>query len=399
MKNLLLPFAAALLPALASAQDLLVRASRIAVTPDTVMSPGQMLVRQGKIAYLGDDIPTETRNRAKLVDYGQATILPGFVMVSTTLGQDRDLAEASIAFTPDLRASEAFDPWDEDLLKLPQHGITAVALSPSPRNVAGGLQALVKPGREQGLLAASELQLVLSLSAAARNPEREPTSLMGQKEMLRQAFQVARDGANFGGKNAGTEIGILREVLQGTRRAFVHANSFAELSAALDLARDFGLAPVLVGCAEGHKLLARLAQQQVSVVLPALLPESPPRLLQLPAQLAAAGVPFAFGGSATQLRMSAVLAVRNGLSRPAALHALTLGPARLLEQQAVQYDHQARIGSLRQDHAADFVVFDGDPLDLDAAHVATWVHGELVAGKPAAAHSPSTTSASLGERR
>lgn len=393
MKKLLLPFAAALLPAFAGAQDLLVRASRIAVTPETVLSPGQLLVRQGKVVYVGDDIPTETRNRAKLVDYGQATIVPGFVMVSTTLGQDRDLAEAAIAFTPDLRASEAFDPWEEDLLKLPHHGITAAALSPSPRNVAGGLQALVKPGREQGLLAASELQLVLSLGAAARNPEREPTSLMGQREMLRQAFQVARNGAN-----AGPEAGILREVLQGTRRAFVHANSFAELSAALDLARDQGFAPVLVGCAEGHKLVTRLAQQQVSVVLPALQPESPRHLLQLPAQLAAAGVPFAFGGAATQLRMSAVLAVRNGLSRTVALQALTMVPARMLEQQAVAYDHQARIGSLRQDHAADFVVFDGDPLDLDAAHLATWVHGELVAGKPAPAPTNRTPSATAGER-
>lgn len=393
MKNLLLPFAAALLPAFAPAQDLLVRASRIVVAPDTVLSPGQMLVRQGKIAYVGDDIPTETRNRAKLVDYGQATIVPGFVLVSTTLGQDRDLAEAAIAFTPDLRASEAFDPWEEELLKLPQHGITAAALSPSPRNVAGGLQALVKPGREQGLLAASELQLVLSLSAAARNQEREPTSLMGQKDMLRQAFQFAR-----GERNLGPEAGILREVLQGTRRAFVHANSFAELSAALDLSRDLGFAPVLVGAAEAHKLMARLSQQQASVVLPALVPGADRRLLELPAQLAAAGVPFAFGGAPTQLRMSAVLAVRNGLPRSAALQALTLAPARMLEQKAVQYDHQARIGSLRQDHAADFVVFDGDPLDLDAAHIATWVQGELVTGKPATTTPPSTNSAT-GERR
>ena len=93
----------------------------------------------------------------------------------------------------------------------------------------------------------------------------------------------------------------------------------------------------------------------------------------LPAQLAEANIPFCFGGSPERVRLSAVLAVRHGLSRPAALAALTRTPATMLGQQAA-------VGSLRQGCAGDFVVFAGDLLDLGARHVATWVDGKLVVG-------------------
>ncbi|MCK5944616.1 MAG: amidohydrolase family protein, partial [Planctomycetes bacterium] len=74
-----------------------------------------------------------------------------------------------------------------------------------------------------------------------------------------------------------------------------------------------------------------------------------------------------------QLRLSAALAVRHGLGREAALAALTRTPATLLGKQAV-------VGSLRQGCSADFVVFDGDLLDLASRHVATWIDGARVSG-------------------
>lgn len=383
--------AAALVVPFASAQDLLVQASRIVIAPDTVLTDGQLLVRQGKIAYVGSDIPAEARARATVVDYGQAWIVPGFVLASGQLGQERDLAEGSLAFTPDLRAAEAFDPWQEELQALGTFGITALGLSPSPRNVAAGLAALVKPGssrkdaKQGGQLAAPELQLVLSLTEAARNQEREPTSLMGAKDLLRQTFTAAGSATQ-----GGPDLAVLRQVLGGTRRVFVHADTFAELSAALDLARDFRFEPVLVGAREAEKVLGRLVQQKAGIVLGTLSPEARLQQLRLPGQLAQAGVPFCFGGRPDQLRLSAVLAVRAGLDRTTALQALTRMPALLLDQQAT-------IGSLRQDHAADFAVFTGDPLDLDARHLGTWVAGVRVHGeapkptKPAA--TPSSTAA------
>lgn len=355
--------------ATARAQDLLVQCKRLVVAPDTVLTDGRMLVQKGVVAYLGAEIPAEARANAKVVDCGDATVVPGFVLANTTLGQERDLAEGSIAFTPDLRAGEAFDPWQEDLGKAAAAGVTSLGLAPSPRNVAGGLLALVKPGAEHGELAAPDLHAQFSLVEAARNPERAPTSLMGAKELLRTTFQAARAGAQ-----GGPDAAVLRQVAQGTRRAFVYADTYAELTAALDLAREFGFEPVLVGARDAEKLLPRLVQQKASVVLGPLVPEARQAVLALPTKLAEAGVPFAFGGRPEQLRLSAVLAVRAGLDRKTALGALTRVPARLLDQENA-------LGVLRAGHAADFVVFGGDPLDLDSAHVATFVGGVLVRGK------------------
>ena len=376
--------------ATATAQDLLVRAQRVVVAADTVLDDGTFLVRQGKIAWIGADIPVEARARAKVVDYGASTIVPGFVLAQTTLEQEPDLAEASLAFTPDLRASEAFDPWHERLLELPRHGVTSLAFSPSPRNVAGGIAAFVKPGREQGTLVAPELHLTLSLTAAARNPERQPTSLMGAMDLLRTTLTAARTGTQ-----TGPDAAVLHQVLQGTRSVFVHADTFAELNAALDLSRDFGITIALVGAREAAKVLPRIVQLKASVVLDTLLPEARRAELRLPTLLAEAGVPFCFGGRPDRLRLSAVLAVRNGLDRRTALQALTRMPAVLL-------DRQSAVGSLRQGTAADFVVFRGDPLDLDSAYVATWIDGERAAGsdaepatKPAA---PAATATAAGDR-
>jgi imidazolonepropionase-like amidohydrolase len=353
------------------AQDVLVKAKTIVVAADTVLTDGAVLLRQGKVAYVGNDIPAEARAQATVADYGDATIVPGFVLPPTTLGRDRDLAEGALAFTPDLRAVEAFDPWQEELQKLPAHGVTSLVLAPSPRNVAGGLGALVKPGSSKeagGSVVTPELHLQLSLSQAARNPERQPTSLMGAIEMLRLAFTAAKDGTH-----SGPDAAVLRSVLQGGRKVAIAADSFPELVAALDLAKEFGFEPVLVGARDAEKVLPRLAQQKASVVLDPLGFDQRQARLQLPTRLAEAGVPFCFGGNAQGLRMSAVLAVRNGLDRKTALAALTRTPAMLFDQSTL-------VGSLRQGCAGDFAVFTGDPLDLTSAHVATWIGGVRACG-------------------
>lgn len=351
-----------------TAQDLLITSKRIVIAPATVLSPGALLVRDGKVLYVGDEIPTEAKSAARKVDYGDATITPGFVLAQATLGQDADLAEAAFAFTPDLLAAEAFDPWHEDLSVLPREGITSLALSPSPRNIAGGIAALAKPSAKGGRIANRELYLQLSLTTAARSQQRAPTSLIGALDMLRTAFTDAKQGLQ-----GGPDIAIIRQVLDGSRRVFVHANTYTELSAVLDLARDYGFEPVIVGGADAEKVLARLVSQRAGVVLGTLTPEMRLSQLHLPAKLAEAGVPFAFGGNPKFLRLSAILAVRNGLDRNIALQAMTRSPAMLLGQEAV-------VGALRSGCSADFNVWSGDPLDLDSSHLATWVDGVLLAG-------------------
>ena len=368
-------------------QDVLVQASKIVVAygadaaQSTVLENSAVLIRGGKVAFVGSDIPAEARNAARVVDYGSATISPGFVLAVSTLGRDADFGEGALAFTPDLRVAEAFDPWLEQLEQLAASGVTSFGLSPSSRNVAGGIGAVGKPGKSQGRIAVPEAFVGFSVAQVARNQERQPTSLMGAREMLRESFEAARTGVEVG-----PDLAVLRQVMSGQRPAFFFADTYAELNAVLDTGNNFNLATIILGAREADRLLGKLKERSAGVVLSTLTPQARLAELELPAKLKQAGIPFCFAGRPDQLRISAALAVRHGLDRNSANAALTRTPATLLGQQAT-------VGSLRQGCGADFVVFSGDLLDISARHIATWIDGEEVVSNNHGASNPTTNNA------
>ena len=99
------------------------------------VEPGEFLVRDGKIAFVGTEIPAEARGRARSVRFSDATIVPGFVVAHATFDLERELAERAVALTPDLLAKDAFDPADEKLARLPSlRSLTSGA--PNPINGA-----------------------------------------------------------------------------------------------------------------------------------------------------------------------------------------------------------------------------------------------------------------------
>lgn len=367
--------AAAALALPLAAQDLLLRAAHVVVAPDTVLSPGRVLVREGKIAFVGDEIPGEVSQRARELDFGAAYVVPGFVLPHTTLGQEQDLAERAVALTPDLLAKDGFDPFGEALQRLPHHAVTSAALAPASTNVAGGIASLVEPALQHGNVRQDALYAKFALVQNARSPERPPTSLIGAVDLLRQAFADARTGAL-----QGPDGQALMAVARGERRAFVHADQRAEILAALALCKELGIAPVLLGGAEAGDCLVELQRARAAVVLAPLRPELRDSQLALPAQLEKSGLSFCFAGLPSTLRTSAALAVQHGTSRKTALAALSRTPAELCGIAATH-------GSLRRGCDADFAVFSGDPLDLASRQVAVFGDGVLLHGempKPAA---------------
>lgn len=347
----------------AQAPDQLLRAKRIVLAPDTVLEPGALLIRAGKVAYAGDGIPAEAIAKAERVDFGTATITPGFVLSYATLGQDQNLGELAFSLTPDLQVAEGVDLWHKELSKLPGSGVTAAAMAPSERQLVGGIAALLKPGADGASIGDADLPLHMSLTPNALSQDRPPTSLMGALDLTRTAWRDAAAGVR-----TGADMAVLRQTLDGSRKLFVRADARREIFAALNFAREFGLQLTIVGAAEAKDAITRLAEQKVGVVLGTLTAEAKLELLELPAALARAGVPFAFSGQAEQLRLSAALAVKHGLDRRTALAALTRTPAQLLGSAATS-------GSLREGSAADFAVWSGDPIDLASRHLSTWIGG------------------------
>ncbi len=347
-----------------SAARLILRAGDPVLTGDDA----RLAVRGGKVVAVGGEITPGMTQRARVSRFEGATIVPGFVAPHTDLGLGGDLAEPIDAFTPHLDAADAFNPFDDRLDELAKTGVTSAVLSPLSANTFGGRAALVRSGELAGQVVTRDCYLKMALVQESLDQQRYPTSRMGAADMIRSAFAEANSPLGV----QTPEFAALRAVLDGSLGVAVHARTHAEITTTLDVLGPLGIDPVLLEAAEVDENLDRLTGTGVRVTLPGLRFDSPERLLELPAKLAEAKIPFAFmAPDGRWLRRSMALAVRHGLSRELALAAATSVPAEI----AGADDH---VGSLRVGRDADFAIFHGDPCDLTARLLAVRVAGRAV---------------------
>ncbi|MFO1054889.1 MAG: amidohydrolase family protein [Planctomycetota bacterium] len=364
------------------AQDVkttVVEASHVVLAPGEVLDgeAARIAFRDGKIVAVGREIAADVIARATRIRLPEgAVVVPGMIVLHDQLGLAGDLAETIDAFTPELRAADAFDPFDRVLPRRAQSGITSVLLAPTSTNTFGGIAALVKWNGTRGVVASAEGYLKMALVGSSLSRERYPTSRMGAAELIRGAFADARDPL----RGSTPALAVLREAADGGRRVLIHASSHAEVSGALDIAAEVGITPILLDVVEIEDCLPRLRGKPISVSLRALGWNSEEKALDAPAKLAAAGVRFSFcSADGRGLRRSAALAVRHGLDRKTALDAITRIPAE-------QSGFGDRLGSLRVGRDADFDVFDGDPIELTSRLLEVWVDGRR---QPIASAAPS----------
>jgi len=384
-----------------------VKATRIVIAPDTVLENGAFLIRDGKIALIGSEIPKGASRGAQILDFSGKTVVPGFVNPHSHLGLGLDLAESVTAVTPDLKATDAFDPFDEILLDNARGGVTTIGLAPLSMNAFAGIAGVIKTG-EMGKVLAEHSYLKIALVQESLNQNRYPTSHMGAMELIRTNFKDAKETIAA----PTPESRVLRDVLAGSLPVAIHAHTHAEIEQALELCQQIGAVPLLIDAAEAEHSIAQIAKLGGSVILAPLSPNDRTRTLELPAKLEEAGIPFSFmstvaastkkpaapssrsrgrppGGFSffvptpassgkapvdippDQLRLSVALAVRHGLSRQGGIAALTRIPA---EQCGVS----TKCGSLRQGCDADFLVFSGEPTDLTSRLEAVYLAGRAI---------------------
>jgi len=171
-----------------------------------------------------------------------------------------------------------------------------------------------------------------------------------------------------------------------------NANSEKEIVRALDLAKEFNLKAIIAGGQESWKLADRLKTQNVPVLLSlnfpkrtaAASPEADPENLSMlrfrsevpktAGRLAQAGVKFAFqsGGLAApnDFFTNAAKAVDGGLAKDAAIRAMTLSSAEIL-------DVNDRLGSIEPGKIANLVVVKNDVFASDRFVPYVFVDGRL----------------------
>lgn len=377
-----------------------VRASRVHPVASEPIESGVVLLREGRIAAVGSSDAVDVPPGATVLEAAVAT--PGFIDAHTSVGLSglRNVAavldqdEKTAPDQADLRALDAFDPHAPLLRYLLEHGVTLVQASPGPSVPIAGQAGIFRTAGESADAMAVRFPsaLVFNLGEAPKNAfgatGRFPSTRMGTAALIRRRLEEARTAGarrSWLGPAPPFDPGleVLGRVVSGELPALFVADRADDIATAVRIADEFGLRAQVAGASEAYRMTDALRESGLGVVLgPVMARPATPELeytsFENAARLAAAGLPFALRSGFEDyvprnrvVLFEAAVAVANGLDRAAALRALTLDAARLLDLAA---DH----GSLEVGKRADLVLFDGDPFEYTSHVTAVVLGGRVV---------------------
>lgn len=377
---------------------------------------GRVVLENGRIVAAGPEVDAPAS--AERIDAVGLHVFPGFFDALSSLGLSEvgavsatvDTAEQG-TFNPHLLAATAIHPASEVIPVTRAEGITQTVVAPQADRggVIAGQAALVRLGgwtvEEMTIDARIGMMLVwpeirtsefdFATFSRRQKPfgEAEETATAARHELL-DWLDAARHYA--GAQAAGSErltrdlrLEALARVLDGGQRVFVAADAERDIRAAVAFAEDQGLDIVIVGGRDAWKAKDLLAENAVPVILGKVqsLPQNDDdpydRPFRTAGELAAAGIPLAFGSaagggfgpggphSARTLPIEVGMATAFGLDHEVALRALTLGPAEIL---GVDDDY----GSIEVGKVANLIVTDGNPLEITTRVLHVLIDGRIV---------------------
>lgn len=334
-----------------------VRASELWLSEGQRVEDGVLLVEGATIraAGRGVDIPAGTPT----IEH-DGVVTAGLIAFDSAYGVQGEDSESKRSVLAEGRIVDVFDGSDSGLRDALEQGITTLVIAPAPSTLAGGHAAVVKTAH--GTVLAPASHLALSLSDAALDRNRYPTSPSGAMHELARLF--------------GEQDGPFAEAAAGRLPVLFTAPERADLARVLALTERHGLKGAVAGTHLAGELAADVAASGLTVVAGPFATGAGARHLKSVVDLAAADVPLAFALGAparhpATLRLSAALCMRAGLDPVAAFGALTTGAARTAGV-------EKRVGRLERDLDADFVLWSGDPLDMRSHPTAVFVDGARV---------------------
>lgn len=363
----------------------LIKAKHVYTVDGKVLSPGQVLVRDGKLVAVGQTVEVGGSVTEIEVD----TLMPGIINASSRAGLRGGGAEVSREVTPEFDTSSTIDWRARDFAEAIDQGVTTVQVLPETQSVFSGFACVMKTsGTPAQRLLNAEQGVVLAISSdpTSRNRSRsrpdsiyvrQPTNRMGVVWIVRSTLHRTQLG-HASDALAPETTSILQGVLDGSRPVLSVSRMDYDIRSALELGESYGFLPTIYGGDEVYKMVGEFKASKAKLVYTALTTNSSNRSLRgsegtqlrwnVAGKLHTAGIPFCLGGN--NLLDQARFAVRFGLPKPDALAAITLRPAEILNM-------DQRMGSITAGKDADLVALSGDPLQPTSSVVWTMVSGKI----------------------
>lgn len=359
---------------------------------------GVLIVRDGKIEAIGERGGLAIPDGAQIVDLTGHVLMPGLVCTHSHVGAPY-AADGSGPLQPEVSSVDSVNVHSATVHRARAGGLTTINAMPGSGHLMGGQTAYLKlrlGNTVEDLLYRFDDGAPMGglKMANGTNPQRsspfpgtraKSAALVREKFLAAQSYQAKKLAAAEDEEKDAPDIDLgleaLCEVLEGKRIVHHHTHRHDDIMTVIRLSQEFDFRVVLHHVSEGWKVADEIAAAGVSSSV--ILVDSPGGKLEARdlsfdtcRMLYEAGAPIAIHTDdyITDSRLflrSAALAVRAGLPREAALAAVTLEGAKML-------DLGDRVGSLEVGKDADLCVLDGDPLSVYSLVTRTYVEGELV---------------------
>jgi imidazolonepropionase-like amidohydrolase len=358
-----------------------------------VIRDGTLIMRDGKIAAIGNNLPVPAG--ATIIKADGKIVTPGFFAPLSGIGvtevdgvaSTNDRPSVHKRYSAAIDMADAYNPRSMRVAMTRIDGVTSVMVSPLSRRSGGiltGLGAVASLGTKPDWRIKTQAAMFGSFGEqGAGIAGSRASAVLTLREMFEEVRNAGkpRNGPDMDSLLSTLDIAALRPVLAGKVPLVLAANRASDIEAAIALSQQYKFKLVIDGGAEAWLVARQLAQHKVGVILdPELV--LPVDFESLGARadnakiLIDAGVLVAFtsgqtsGTNTRNMRFLAGNAIGSGGVDPqAALAAVTINPARI-------YGVDKQVGSLAVGKLADVVVWDGDPFELDSFPNAVYIGGE-----------------------
>jgi len=377
----------------------------IHISPSQVLERGTLLIRNNKIVSVGLDL--KVPNNTQTIDLSGKSIYPSFIDLYSDFGLEKPKAIPH-QNSPQYDANRKGYYWNDhirpetnsinsfkynnkkakELLKA-GFGIVNTHIQDAIISGTGTLVALDQNGNTATQIIEEKSAQYFSFNKSKLSKQSYPSSIMGSMALIRQVHHDANWYKE--GNIETTDLALEAFIANKNRLQIFKAGNWLNDLRIDKLGDEFGVNYIILGGGDEYQRIKNIKQTNTTYILPLNFPKAydVENLFQAskvslkdmkhwnlaptnPGVFTANEIPFTLTThqlkSVSDFKTNLQKAIKYGLSKEAALAALTTVPAKLLGK-------SDKIGSLKKGAYANFMITSGDIFDSKTTLYEHWIMG------------------------